>query len=122
MGHHLKQSAKEELLAAKIPAVCVEFFDHYSYCAAAISRSRNPVKAAMTLLEKENIREELEKFIIRTRHKEKPKLPEAILPMLRNLGVDPHEQYVEPDPEDDPDFDPDHPGPHGPFGKDPEDY
>jgi len=121
MGH-LKQSAKEELLAARIPAVCIQFFDHYSYCAAAISRSRNPVKAAMTLLDKENIREELEKFIIRTRHKEKPKLPEEILPMLRGLGVDPHEQYQDDTPDLAEDVDPETPGPGGPFGYDPEDY
>jgi len=121
MGH-LKQSAKEDLIASLvIPAVCIQFFDHYSYCAAAISRSKNPVKAAITLLAKENIQEELEKFVlrVRTRQASKPVLPEEILPLLRSLGVDPNDPYTEvDDPEDsvEPEQDPEDPGVHGPFG------
>ncbi len=121
MGH-LKQSAKEELIASLVlPAVCIQFFDHYSYCAAAISRSKNPVKAAMTLLAKENIQEELQKFVLRVRARQaaKPVLPDEILPLLRGLGVDTSEPYHEvedPEDSDEPEHDPEDPGVHGPFG------
>lgn len=121
MGH-LTDSSIEALRVAKIPQVCIEMFNHYSYCAAAINNSRNPAKAAVTLLGRDNIQDELRRFIKRTRL-DKPELPEIpgrTLALLKDMGVSATEAYKdEPEPEDIGDREA--AGIHGPFGRSDED-
>ena len=49
-----------------IPPICLRFLSEYSWCAKAINNSKNPLAAALTLLNKHGEEGgELDKFIIR---------------------------------------------------------
>ena len=91
----LLSPATIEALHGNLPDICIEFFGKVSGMSAALNRSTNPVKAAMTMLARERTQEMLEEHIVRTRMAPLPQLPEAVGELLhkyRKVLRDPEEE------------------------------
>jgi len=70
-----------------VDLLVVEFLGHLSFSAAAINNSRNPKKAACTLMEKDNLKVLFAKFLHRksTEEEETPEMNDAITHMVERF-------------------------------------
>jgi len=75
---------RESYYAPAHPELVIEFLGDMSYCAKAINNSKNPKKAAATLLAKESIQATFEKWIYRKTHpnEREVEVPEAITEIM----------------------------------------
>jgi hypothetical protein len=71
---------RESYYAPAIPELVIEFLGDLSWCATAINNSKNPKKAAATLLAKEKIQATFDKWMYRKTHpnQKEVEVPEEI--------------------------------------------
>jgi hypothetical protein len=82
-----------------VPELAIEFLGDMSYCARAINNSKNPKKAAATLLAKEKIQTTFDKWLYRKTHpnKKEVEVPEEIHDIIykyRKLLPTPGEDFA----------------------------